>query len=153
MNANFPLNEPQQRHIAVALASLEKLLADLRARLERGPENLRLVRYRDPLDANEAAALLPVVAEAEARLHKLADDLALDALTEPVRRTFTAGLDLGSVGLYDCRASGGLRGYGKVAPETADYLEREIPELDAVIQQLSRLLRDGEDRTETMNER
>jgi hypothetical protein len=34
-----------------------------------------------------------------------------------------------------------LRGYGAVAPATADYLEREIPKLNEVIELMLRLLR------------
>ena len=136
----LPLNEPQHRHLTVCLAMLEKQLQALRERLERGPHDLRLVRYDDPLRADDAAALLPVIAEAETRLRKIADELVLGTLTEPVRRTFVTGLELASIHLYDCRAEGGLRGYGKVAPATADYLEREIPQLDAVVQSLLRLL-------------
>ena len=140
-NPKLPLNEPQHRHLTVCFAMLEKQLQELRERLERGPRDSRLIHYDDPLGVDEAEALLPVIAEAEVRLHQTADALALGTLTEPVRRAAVAGLELGGISLYGCRAGSGLRGYGAVAPATADYLEREVPKLDAVIQSLLRLLR------------
>ena len=70
----------------------------------------------------------------------MADELALGALTESVRWAFVTSLELASINLYDCHAEAGLSGYGKVATATADYLECEIPKLDAVIRSLLRLL-------------
>jgi hypothetical protein len=139
-NPKLPLNEPQERRLTAAFATLEKQLQALRERLEHGPRDLRLNHYDNPLGVHEAEALLPVITEAENRLRRMADELALGALTEPVRWAFVTGLELASINLYDCRAEAGLRGYGKVAPATADYLECEIPKLDAVIQSLLRLL-------------
>jgi len=139
-NPKLPLNEPQERRLTVAFATLEKQLQALRERLEHGPRDLRLNHYDDPLGVHEAEALLPVITEAENRLRRMADELALGALTEPVRWAFVTGLEMASINLYDCRAEAGLSGCGKVATATADYLECEIPKLDAVIQSLLRLL-------------
>ena len=47
---SLPLNEPQQRHIAVALAALEKHLAELRQ-----PADLRITHYEDAIRAGELA--------------------------------------------------------------------------------------------------
>ena len=139
----FPLNEPQQRRLTVALAGLEKHLAELRERLERCPRNLRLTRYGDAIRVNESLSLLPIVRDAEAQLRKMADELRLSTLNEPVRRTLVVALELANIHLHECRPHGGLAGYGEVAPATADYLEREIPRLDAAIQSLIGLLRQG----------
>ncbi|MCW5552985.1 MAG: hypothetical protein KIS67_12600 [Verrucomicrobiae bacterium] len=138
----FPLNEPQERHIAVALATLERQLVELRERLARDPRNLRLTRYADAPSTDEAAALLPEVREVEARLRKIADDLALPTTTEPVRQSLVVGLEFASIHLYECRAEHGLSGYGKVAPTTDEYLEREIAQLDAAVQSLIHLLQE-----------
>jgi len=138
----LPLNEPQRRHLTVCFAMLEKQLQTLRERLERRPRDSRLVHYDDPLAADEAEALLPVIAATEARLRQIADALALGILTEPVRRASVAGLELAGINLDDCRAGASLSGYGAVAPATADYLEREIPKLDVAIRSLLRLLQD-----------
>ena len=139
-NPKLPLNEPQRRHLTVCFAMLEKQLQKLRERLERRPRDSRLIHYDDPLGADEAEALLPVIAETEARLRQTADALALGTLTEPVRRASVAGLELAGINLYDCRAETGLSGYGAVASATADYLEREIQELNTMIQSLLRRL-------------
>lgn len=140
-NAKLPLSEPQHRHLTVCFATLEKQLQGLRERLKRSRRGSRLIHYEDPLGADEADALLPVIIEAENRLRRMADELALGALTEPERGAAVAGLELAGINLYDCRAESGLGGYGAVAPATADYLEREIPKLDEVIEVMLRLLR------------
>jgi len=137
----LPLNEQQQRRLTVTFAILGKHLHELRVQLECGPCELRLMHYNDTFDANEAAALLPALREAEARLRRMADELGLGALTEPVRWTHVAGLELDGINLYDCRADAGLSGYGAVAPVTAKYLEREIPKLESAVRQvLQRLI-------------
>jgi len=142
MNASepLPLNEPQQRHIAVALAALEKHLAELRERLEQVPADLRLTHYEDAISADEAPALLPAVCAADTQLRKMADELGLPVQNEPVRRSVAVGLEVASINLYECRPDSGLAGYGQVAPSTADYMEREIPKLDAAVRSLILLL-------------
>ncbi|MGB7746782.1 MAG: hypothetical protein WBN75_05775 [Verrucomicrobiia bacterium] len=139
-NPKLPLNEPQQRRLTVTLAGLEKHLAELRERLERGPADLRLTHYQDAISADEAPSLLPAVCQAEAQLRKMADELRLPVQSEPVRRAVEVGLELASINLYECRPESGLAGYGHVAPMTADYLEREIPKLDAAVRSLIVLL-------------
>ncbi len=140
-NPKLPLNEPQERRLTVTFATLEKHLHELRERLEHGPCDLRLVHHNDPFNANEAAALLPAIREVEAGLRRMADDLGLGALTEPVRWTHVAGLEVDGINLYDCRADAGLSGYGAVAPATAEYLEREMPKLESAVRRvLQRLI-------------
>src|SRR5208283_3727824 len=138
----WPLNEPQQRRLTVTLADLEKHLAELRERLERGPADLRLTHYENAIRAGEAPLLLPAVRAVEAQLWKMADELRLPVQNEPVRRAVEVGLEIASINLYECQPDTGLAGYGKVAPATTDYLEREIPKLDAELQTLLHLLRD-----------
>jgi len=140
-NRKLPLNEAQHRHLTVCFASLERQLQGLRERLKGSPRNSRLVHYEDPLGADEADALLPVITEAEKRLRRMADELALGALTEPVRGAAVAGLELASINLYGCHADGGVGSYGAVGSATAGYLEREIPKLNEVIEAMLRLLR------------
>ena len=137
----MPLNEPQNRHLTVCLAALEKQLRDLRERLKRSPRHSRLIHYDDPFGAGEAEAILPVIAEMENRLRRMADELVLGALVEPVRGAAVAGVQIASIHLEDCRAETGLSGYGAVAPATADYLKREIPRLEEAIQSLLNLLK------------
>ncbi len=142
MNASepLPLNEPQQRHIGVALAALEIHLAELREQLERSPADLRLTHFEDGISASEAPSLLPAVRGAETQLRKMADELGLPVQNEPVRRVVTVGLEVASINLFECRPDSGLAGYGQVASATADYLEREIPKLDAEVRSLIGLL-------------
>ncbi|MEJ5238365.1 MAG: hypothetical protein WHT82_08395 [Limisphaera sp.] len=136
----FALNEPQSRRIAAALTILEKHLAALRDALEHGVRQSRLVRYEDPIAPSEAQRLLPALQEAEHRLRQIADDLALPAGSESVRRSFLAALELDSIHLYECRPRGELAGCGTLAPATAAYLDREIEKLDAAVRTLIALL-------------
>ena len=139
----LPLNEPQQRRLTVALASLEKRVTELRDRLERGPQDLRLTHYEDAIHASEAVALIPVVRDLESGVRKMADELGLGTLKEPVRQTLIVGLELAGIYLGECQPQSGLANYGKVAPSTAEYLEREIPRLESGIAALLRSLRGG----------
>jgi len=130
----LPLNEPQKRHITVALATVERHLAELQERLDRRPLDSRLVRHEDPLSADEAEQLLPLIAQAESVLRRIADDLRLEPQVEPGRRTHSAALEIAAIHLHECTAEGGLANYGAVAPATALYLQRELPKLDAAVQ-------------------
>ncbi len=135
-NAKLPLNEPQHRHLTICLADLEEKLRQLRGRLKRIPRNSRLIHYGEPFGAGEAEALLPMITEAQNRLRRMADELALGEVPNPVRRTVFAGLEVAGITLDECRAGTGLGAYGAVAPVTADYLEREIPKLAGAVQSL-----------------
>ena len=136
----LPLSESQQRRLTVTFASLEKSLAELRERLERGPSDLRLTHYEDAINAAEVSLLLPTVQDAEAQVRKIADELGLEPLTKPVRRKIVAALELANINLYECRPESGFAGYGRLESSTADYLKREIPRLEAVIRSLIGLL-------------
>lgn len=143
MNAEFPypLNEPQRRRLTITLAGLETQLAALRQQLERRPpDDLCLTRYEDVIRPRETSLLLPAIRVAEARLREMAHALRLPVLSQPVRRTFVAALELARINLYECRPRSGLAGFGQVAPLTAEYLEREIPRLETALQSLIALL-------------
>ncbi len=129
----WALNEPQQRHIATTLAHLEKHLANLRERLDRGPRHLRLTRFEDDLREGESVSLLPAIRVVEAHLHEIADTLRLPVFSEPVRRSCVVALELDLIHLYECLPGHGLDGYGPIAPASAAYLEREIPKLEAAV--------------------
>ncbi|MFN3409634.1 MAG: hypothetical protein ACK45B_11610 [Limisphaerales bacterium] len=137
----YPLNEAQQRHIAVALMTLERHLAELRARLEQRDRALRLTTFTDPLEPAEAARLRPVLHAIEARLRSIADDLGLPPMTESVRHKFVVALEFAGIHLDECRPGHGLAGYGSVPAETAAFLEQALPALDADVQSLIHLLR------------
>lgn len=132
-----PLSEPQQRRLTVALAGLERLLAEVRHQLEQAPPDLRLTRFENRLEPAEAAGLQPGIHSLETRLRRMADELGLSPMTESVRRGLVAGLELASIHLQECRPESGLKGYGPVAPEAARYLDRELPKLEAELRQLA----------------
>lgn len=139
MNAGpwWSLTEPQQRRLTVTLASLERLLAELQRQLQQAPADLRLIRYEDRLAPGEAVGLLPAVASLEAHLRQMADALGLSPMTESVRRGLVAGLELACISLQECRPGSGLKGYGTIEPGAAQYLERELPKLEAAVRLLA----------------
>jgi len=139
MNPKLPLNEPQQRRLTIVLARLENELRHLQADVLHPPESSRLTRYEDLIDPTLAEPLERAVTRAQVQVEQFAHDLDLRAGTNSIRRAHIAALELLDIDLYGSRAKG-LRGYGVVAPATADYLEREILKLNEMIQSLLRLL-------------
>ena len=139
LNSKLPLNEGQARRMTIVFARLESALRDLRANVLHPPESLRLTHYEDPIDPTLAEPLVQEIARAQTQVEQMARDLDLQAGMNSVRRTHLVTLELLSIDLYASRTKG-LRGYGKVAQATADYLEREIPKLDATVQSLLHLL-------------
>ncbi|MCX7825045.1 MAG: hypothetical protein N2689_05760 [Verrucomicrobiae bacterium] len=129
----LPLNAAQARSMAVTLGFLERDLQRLRDALAHPPRPLRLTRFVDPVPAHAGEALRAAAGEVERQLRKMADQLGLQPHVEPVRRSLASRLILDRVHLDEARASGGLRGYGSVDERTAEYLESEIPKLQALI--------------------
>jgi len=142
MNPALPLNEPQERRLTVVLARLESALRDLRADALHPPESSRLSRYEDPIDPALAESLAQTIAHAQTQVGQMARDLDLPAGTNSVRRFHLAALELLNIDLYASRAVG-LRGYGKVAPATADYLEAGLARLETALDEIIRQLRSG----------
>ena len=121
-NSKFPLNEPQERRLTIVLARLEGALRELRDDALHPPESSRLTRYEDLIGPALIESLAQAIARAQTHVEQMARDLDLQAGTNSVRRSHLAALELLNIDLYASRAKG-LRGYGKVAPATADYLE------------------------------
>lgn len=137
----LPLTEAQQRHIHAALANLEHLLVELFDRLEcPSLRPLRLAPEVDGLPPEVTADLRPMVEELLDRVRQLANDLGLPALPHAVRRSLLAGLQLAAIDLEECQPQGELRGYGPLAPETATYLRREVPQLTQAVRHLTDIL-------------
>jgi len=142
LNPALPLNEPQERRLTIVLARLETALRDLRADALHPPESSRLTRYEDPINPALAESLALAIARTQAQVEQMARDLDLQAGTNPVRRAHLAALELLNIDLYASRANG-LRGYGKVAPATADYLETGLTRLETALDEIIRQLRGG----------
>jgi hypothetical protein len=142
MNPALLLNEAQERRLTVVLARLESALRDLRADSLHPPESSRLTRYEDPIDTALAEPLVATIARAQAQVEQMARDLDLQAGTNSVRRTYLAALELLNIDLYAARAKG-LRGYGQVPPNTADYLETALVQLETTLDEIIRTLKGG----------
>ncbi|HXR04366.1 MAG TPA: hypothetical protein VN836_06620 [Verrucomicrobiae bacterium] len=142
MNPALPLNEPQERRLTIVLARLEGALRKLRDDVLHPPDNLRLTRHEDPIDQALAEPLALAIARTQAQVEQMARDLDLRAGTNSVRRAHLAALELLNIDLYASRAKG-LRGYGKVAPATADYLETGLTRLETALDEIIRQLRGG----------
>jgi len=143
MNPKLPLNEPQERRLTIVLARLEGALRQLHAEMSRPSESSRLIRYEDPIDPALAEPLVNAIGRAQIQVERMASDLDLQAGPNSIRRRHLAAFELLNIDLYSSRAKG-LRGYGKVAPVTADYLETEIAALETVLEEIIRQLKGGE---------
>jgi hypothetical protein len=143
MNPVLPLTEPQERRLTVTLAELERRLAGLRETLDHPPDDLRLIRHKDHIRADEAAALRQRIDAAHRRLCQMADSLGLKGSSDSLRRTFLAGLELASISLYEAHPSGEMRGCGELAPASAAYLETEFPQLEVLVREVIQLLERG----------
>lgn len=137
---SLPLSEPQARHLSITLAGLEWDLHRLRQTLAQPPCDLFLNHFEDPIVPEALAPIENLIGEAEAQLHKMAQDLGLAPAVEPVRRTFLARLELAGVELYESRPSTGLRGYGEVRMATAKYLDDALPPLENQLRKIIRFL-------------
>jgi hypothetical protein len=143
MNSELPLNEPQERRLTIVLARLEGELRELRADVSHPPESLRLTRYEDPIDPALTKPLVQAIARAQVQVEQMARALDLRAGEHSVLRAHLAALELLNIDLYSSRAKG-LRGYGKVAPATAEYLESGLVQLENALGEIIRQLRGGE---------
>ena len=143
MNPELPLNEPQERKVTILLARLETALQDLHHAALHPPENSRLNHYGDRIDPTLAGPLARTIAQAQQSLEQMARDLDLQTTQSSIRRTHLAALQLLNIDLYGALPSSGLSGYGPVAPPTAQYLEQNIPKLEAIIKELIQLLEQG----------
>ena len=143
MNPELPLNEPQERRLAIVLARLEAALHHLSNDALHPPESSRLIRYEDPIDPALARPLAQAITQAQTQLEQMARDLELPASTNSVLRAHLAALELLNIDLYASRAKG-LRGYGKVAPVTAAYLETQLAQLETALNEIIRQLKAGE---------
>jgi hypothetical protein len=143
VNPQFPLNEAQERRLAIVLARLESALRHLRADALHPPESSRLIHCEDPIAPALAKPLTPAIARAQTQVEQMARDLDLQAGTNSVLRTHLAALELLNIDLYASRAKG-LRGYGEVAPATADYLETGLVRLETALNEIIRQLKTGE---------
>jgi len=142
MNPEIPLNEPQERRLTIVLARLEGALRELRDDILHPSESSRLTRYEDPIDPALSEPFAQVIASAQAQVEQMARDLDLQAGTYSIRRAHLAALQLLKIDLYASRAKG-LRGYGKVAPATADYLETGLAQLENALDEIIRQLKTG----------
>jgi hypothetical protein len=139
-NSKFPLNEPQERRMTVVLARLEGALRALRDEVLHPPESSRLTRYEDPIDPALAEALNQLAAQTRIQVERMARDLDLQATRNPIRRAHLAAFQLINIDLCASRPSEELRGYGKVAPATADYLDVQLARLEMLTGEIIRVL-------------
>ncbi len=128
------LNETQRRHLYEGLAHLERQLEGLEAILAAAAAPGRFPRYRDDVDPAARAQLAHGIAAARARIGAALtawgfepEPAAIGAL-----QAFRSHLSLAEVGADDFAARS-MRGYGDLAPDTAEALDRLAAELRAAV--------------------
>lgn len=105
-----------------------------------------LTEYEEPIDPALAGKLAELIAKVEGRVERMARELRLPRSRNSTLRKHLASLQLLSIDLYATLPSSALRGYGPVAPATARYLEKEIPELEALVREITRVLEGNQGR-------
>jgi hypothetical protein len=136
----LPLNYSQRNRLIINLASIERNLAELREIMECPPEDLLLTRFEDKVPPHLAPALEAAVADVNKEVRDIASRLQLEPLRAMLRRSVSAKLLLDQVDIHDARPSGGLRGYGRVPSQTAEYLEPALDKLEESLRKLIALL-------------
>ena len=126
--------------MTIVLARLERKLLDLRAIVLLPPGNSPLNVYEDPIDPALAELLNQLTAQAQVQIGRMARDLGLKATRNPIRRAYLAAFQLLNIDLCASRPSKELRGYGKVVPATAAYLDAELAKLETLISKIIRVL-------------
>ena len=116
MNPRLPLNEPQERHLSIILADLERAVLELQRSVAAPPTNALLTEYEEPVDQTLAQPLGRRIAQVEALVGRMAQDLDLPKSRHSILRKHLAALQLLSIDLGATLPSAGLRGYGEVAP-------------------------------------
>ncbi len=129
----FPLNEPQRRHFAVMLASLEESLHRIEMLAgDDTPDARRLTQLQHDVADDFLPRTAPVVAALRAQLNELADAMDLGAHHQSKARTIGALLTSQMLRVQDSYARK-LRGYGTVDPRLA-------PELDPIMESMERMI-------------
>lgn len=126
--------------MTVVLARLEGALRALCDDVLHPAESSRLTRYEDPIDPALAESLNQLAAQAQAQIGRMARDLALKAARNPIRRAHLVAFQLLNIDLCSSHPSEELRGYGKVTPATATYLEAELTRLETLTSEIIRVL-------------
>ena len=129
---HWPLNESQRRALSIVLAEIERDLRRVEESVHEPPPDHRLTHYIEPPAAGHDELLQTI----RARIRQLADDLHLTAHEDSITRSLTAALLLDEIGVEEVEPSR-LRGYGAVDAGTAEYLNRELPQLRALLAALT----------------
>ena len=129
----FPLNEPQHRHFAVMLASLEDALHRVESLAgDNTPDPRRLTQLQHDVADDLAERTAPLIAALREQLSELAAAMELGAHNQSKYRTIGALLTSQMLHVQDSYARK-LRGYGTVDP-------RLSAELDPIMESMERAL-------------
>lgn len=131
----LPLNESQRRALAIVLAGIEQDLRRVEQATRQPPADHRLTHYTEPPAPGHDELLQKI----RARIRQLADDLQLPAREASITRSLIASLLLDEIGLEEVEPPR-LCGYGAVDAGTAAYLNRELPQLRALLARLTSAL-------------
>jgi hypothetical protein len=131
---HWPLNESQRRALTIVLAGIEQNLQRVAEAAQHPPRDGLLTRYTEPLPPG--LALAEPLQQLRARIRQLAADLQLPVHEDSITRSLVAALLLDEIGLEEVEPSR-LRGYGAVDAGTAEYLNRELPQLRALLTALT----------------
>jgi hypothetical protein len=140
VTVKLSLNESQHRRLAITLAGIEQDVRHTLRLANAPPADGLLTHYHDRLPPRVRPSLTEAAVRIDQQLRKLTRGLELQPGHESVRRSLMAALLLDEIAIEEV-LPGRLRGYGEIAPATAEYLQRELGELRGLVKQLTESVR------------
>jgi hypothetical protein len=137
----LPLNEPQRRHFAVMLASLEDALGHIESLARNDtPDTRLLTRLRHDVPSGFITHAAPFIASLRGRLRELTTRMSLDAHPESKERWIHALLTSQIVHTQDSYARN-LGGYGAVDHRLASQLDPIMHSMETALVEIRAALR------------
>lgn len=142
MNEPDLLNEPQRRHLAVALSRIQTLLQDIRSMVTASPTTEGLITELNDVPEEFIRRAPPLLLAAEADLGWLADRFGIPPRERSRYRWVRAVLGNSLDNLEDTRPAK-LHPYGSVHPDLEAALDPALRDLQRQLQDLLALLESG----------
>lgn len=141
MAGEIPLSDSHRHALAVHLALLERDLWRMREALENAPPSLTMTRFIEPLDHTRLHSnAIRALERASQQIRTMANDLTLAPREESVARARLSALDVRTVELFEMRPPR-VFAYGEMPAPCAEYLDREVGQLQDRIEELCRVFR------------
>lgn len=138
------LNDSQKRHLSVSCAYVDRLLSDMEAVLRASASNSPFPKYISDIPPAQRRVIEDHIARIRACLVRALEsqDVAIDPPSIPSTRALESAITFADIAVEELRPRY-MRGYGHVTPAAATDLNGIADELEALVVQLERLVRQG----------